>query len=231
MTVAESAVDVPRSLAATERKQEAEVEPSPVVKAPLAPQETYDENQQKQQQAVAATEMLTTTSAATTASAVLPRLNGQAVKDLEGATAVGAGDADTSFDTGVYQPNTTTYDDEDEEEEEEPGKPKPSLEEEIQQLDAQYCSAELNHVAPAAAAPAAAPAAKKKSGGRCGICGALVGSVLVALVLFAVLFYILYFSGLQHPALTETRNHLQFLEPVRDFVAQQAQDIASYFKK
>ena len=157
MTVAESAVDVPRSLAATELKQEAEVEPSPVVKAPLAPQETYDENQQKQQQAVAATEMLTATSAATTASAVLPRLNGQAVKDLEGATAAGAGDADTSFDTGVYQPNTTTYDDEDEEEEEEPGKPKPSLEEEIQQLDAQYCSAELNHVAPAAAAPAAAP--------------------------------------------------------------------------
>ena len=230
MAVAESAVDVPRSLSSVEHKQEAEVEPSPVVKAPLAPQETFDEQQQKQQEAVAATENLTASSASTTASAVTSRLNGQAVQDLEGAAA-GGGDADTSFDTGTYQPNTTNYDDEEEEEEEEPGKPKPSLEEEIQQLDAQYCNTELNHVAPAATNPtAASPAAKKRSGG-CGVCGVIVGSVLVALVLFAVLFYVLYFSGLQHPALTETRNHLQFLEPLRDFVAQQAQDVADYFQK
>nr|KAG5709948.1 hypothetical protein BaRGS_029990 [Batillaria attramentaria] len=175
--------------------------------------------------------MLSATSAATTAAAVPPRQNGQAVKDASGVNV-----ADTSMDTTMaYQPNTTFYDDEEEEEE---GQPKPSLEEEIQQLDQHYTSAQQNHISSSSpahqkgAAPAsgASTAQKQRSKGR-GICCILSTSVFVGLVLFGVTFYVLYFSGLEHPYLTEARDHLQFLEPTRDFVATKASDIADYFRQ
>ena len=235
MPVAESLGDVPvpRPMS-KQQKPDAAVEPSPVLQAPLAPQEAYEEKQQKQQQqAVAATEILTASTAATTAAAAPTRLNGQAVVDATG-MAPGAGDTDTSFDTGTYQPNTTFYDEEEEEDEEEAGKPKPSLEEEIQQLDADFSRSEQNHLAAAAAASpatASSPAAKPADTKKSGVVGTVVMSVLAAMLLFAVLFYVLYFSGIEHPALTEVRNHLQFLEPARDFVSRQAENIASYFKK
>ncbi|XP_070212577.1 FERM domain-containing protein 5-like isoform X4 [Littorina saxatilis] len=233
----EAAVDVPRGLSPKERKPELEVEPSPVVKAPLAHVENYAEEQLQQQQQklqAAGTDLITSTSVATTAAtATLPsRLNGQAVRDgVEGAL-TGAGDVDTSFDTSAYQPNMTYYEDEEEEEDSEKGKPKPSLEEQISQLDAQFHSSEQNHVpdTPTSPTPPQAVAVKKKSGGR-GICCALFTSVFVALLLFAVLFYVLYFSGLKHPMLTEARGHLKFLEPTRDFVAKQAANVAKLFKK
>lgn len=227
----EAAVDVPR-IQKPDQKPEVEVEPSPVVKAPLAPEETYDEKQaQAQAQAAVEETVVKATSAATSAAAPPPRQNGQAVKDSTGVV----DSMDTSLDTSMtYQPNTTFYE---EEEEEEGGAPRPSLEEEIQRLDQDFSSIQQNDIS--AAGPAqqkqeastSAPAGTKKRSRGCGVCCAMSTSVFVALVLFGVAFYILYFSGLEHPYLTEARSHLQFLEPARDFVAAKAKDVNDYFRK
>ncbi|XP_076465680.1 FERM domain-containing protein 5-like isoform X2 [Babylonia areolata] len=226
----EVAVDVPRQTTTAQRKSEGALEPSPVVLAPLAATEKYDEHKQQQRKAAVPTELIVPSSAATTAAAPPPRLNGQAVLD---SPEMATGDPDTSFETGTYQPDNTFYEDEDEEEEEEEaGKPKPSLEEEIQQLDADFSRQEQDQLAAAAAAgtlpqTAVAPAKKKRSG----VCGALVASSLVALLLFAVLFYVVFFSGLEHPVLSQIRGHLGFLEPLRDFVGETTDSVASYFRK
>lgn len=227
----EAAVDVPRQ--SGQRKSGSAVEPSPVVQAPLAPHEKYDEQNRQHRTAAVPTELIVPSSVAMTASAP-PRLNGQAVMDSPETGAPLAGDADASFETGTYQPDNTFYEEEDEDEEE-AGKPKPSLEEEIEQLDADFSRSEQDQLAAATAAgkitaPAATPAAKKRSGG-CGVCGAIMVSTLVALVLFAVFFYVLYFSGLEHPVLSEVRDHLSFLEPLRDFVGDTCENVAGYFRK
>lgn len=234
----ESAVDVPKK----DKKPEAEVEAGPVVKAPLAPAESYDEKQAAQAaqaaqatqaaQVAAVEDTILASSTGTVTAALPPRQNGQAVKDTAGMDL-----ADVSMDTTMpYQPDNTFYDDD--EDDDEGTQPKRSLEEEIQQLDQHFTETQQNHVAAAtdkgvtsvATSTSAATPPKARSKG-CGACCVLTTSVFVALILFGVTFYILYFSGLQHLYLTEARNHLQFLEPVRDFVADKANDVAQYFKK
>lgn len=219
-------------------KVAAEVEPSPVLKAPGAPMatpENFDEQQQQQQQQPVVEEAVSAATVASTAAAAPTlKLNGQAVS-LD--ASVGGGDADTSFETGAYQPNHTFYDEEDDDDDEGSKGPKRSLEEEIEQLDQTYHRQDSNHVLSASAAsPTATPAAAAASStarkrSRCGVCGTMVCSVLVAVGLVGVLFYVLYFSGLEHPYLEQARQHLTFLEPTRDFVAQQARLAASYLKK
>ncbi|KAL8602280.1 hypothetical protein ACOMHN_022793 [Nucella lapillus] len=231
----EAAVDVPRQSA--QRISAGAIEASPVMQAPLAAYEKFDElsRQQQQRKAAVPADLIVPTSAAVSAAAVPPlRLNGQAVLDSPETVTPATGDLDTSFETGAYQPDNTFYEEEEEEEEkEEAGKPKRSLEEEIEQLDADFSRSEQDQLAAAVAAGTvtpATPAAKKRSGG-CGVCGVIAVTTLVALVLFAVCFYVLFFSGLKHPALAEVRGHLTFLEPLRDFVGETSEKVAKYFRK
>jgi hypothetical protein len=208
-------------------KVAAEVEPSPVLKAPGAPMATPENFDEQQQQQPAVEEAVTAATVTSTAAAPPTlKLNGQAV------TLDASGDADTSFETSAYQPNNTFYDDEDDDDDEINKGPKRSLEEEIEQLDQSFHREDSNHVLSASATtttPTPASAVQKRS--RCGVCGTIIGSVFVAVGIVGVLFYILYFSGLEHPYLTEARGHLTFLEPTRDFVAQQAQIVSNYLRK
>ncbi|XP_025077363.1 FERM domain-containing protein 3-like isoform X5 [Pomacea canaliculata] len=263
----------------SERKSEIrarpnELEPSPVVKAPLAPQEAFDEQQQRQQQqqqqqqqqkqqqqqeqqqgkggaitgpttttpsSAVVAEPIITAVAASASEGLPPRLNGQAVRDAAETGVEDGGDTNASINTTMpYQPDVTTYEDEDDEDED--LNPKQSLEDEIRQLDKYFVQGDLNHISaavppeiseetvPVEAAPVtkSVPGQKKKSQG--GICLSVVLSMMVSLLLLAVLFYVLYFSGLQHPALTEIKRHIQFLEPVRDFVAQKADETAKFIQ-
>lgn len=233
-------------MTADRRRPASEVEPSPVVKAPLAAQENFDEfqkqqqqqQQQQQQDARQIPEIVTplvTVTLASPTTATPPRMNGQVV--TESMETPSPGDHDISLDTTMtYQPDSTFYD------EEEDSGTKPSLEEEIQQLDEHFNMIEQNHISAQGGSetasvsttspppPESVPvteAGKKHEGGS--ICKAIVVSLFVALLLFSVLFYILFFSGLDHPVLTEMRNHLQFLDPVQDYVSKVVKKIPQYF--
>ena len=224
MIFSESAVDVPNvaAVAASTEENKIEAESAASSQAPMAKPENYDE----QNAAQPAVEEITAVTSAPVQSASV-KLNGSAVAVEAGnLSAPVTTDPDTSFDTSTYQPNQTFYDDEDEED----SQPKRSLEEEIQQLDANYT--EQNHVTSATAPTASptTPVATRRKGG-CGACGAVVGSVVMAVGIVGILFYVLYFSGLDHPYLSEARRHLTFLEPTRDFVATQAQAARQYFTK
>ena len=168
------------------------------IKAPLAPQELYDEEQEQAAgpaEATSATDLLTAaTTAATTAAVLSPSLNGQVVVEgaaqPEPASAVG-GDADASTDMGSFNPEMTLY--EEQEEVEATSTTEPVEEEMIQRSDFRPAAAEqINHVGAEAPAGTSSPepTPKKKSGGCAGVCRAVAVSVMAALLLFAVFLYV-----------------------------------------
>ncbi|RUS88209.1 hypothetical protein EGW08_004041 [Elysia chlorotica] len=218
-----AAVDVPNLLG-----QEASVdgttnkivaEASPTVTAPLAQVEAYEEQLQQQQQQMQK-------SAATTVSSALPP------KELPAMTENKPGVLETSIDESMaYEPNRTLEDDSDEDKEDKPG-----LDEQIKQLEEELIRPEIQkqmNLSPPTPQPEVAkPAGSASKGGNGSLLKTLFMSVLVALVLAAALFYIIFFSPLQSQALVSSaREHLKFLEPVRDVVQQKVDDVMKFLKK
>ncbi|XP_076443403.1 FERM domain-containing protein 5-like isoform X2 [Babylonia areolata] len=259
----EAAVDVPRGLtmrmaaAAPVYQSQARVE-SKSIKAPLAPQETYEEQlapaeeeQRESSKAAVNPDVIVATSAATIAAPPPPsfQLNGQVVRDAGEGGVERWGEeeeGDTSLGAGSYHPNTTLYSEEGEEGvEEETQRLKSYLQEEVmvEPQSQPSVASERNHMSadgqgspttttplPSSSPSPSSPACQKRSGGGGG-CGAVVVSVLMAVLLLATLFYVLFFSGWQHPLLTQARSHLTFLEPARDLVARHGQHLATFFSQ
>lgn len=206
--VSESAVDVP-----TQLSPDTELAQSPSVMAPLAAAEAFIERSQ-----VAA------------ASATLPpplKQNGSipVAASIEQPT-------DLDVTRSSYNPDQTM---EEEEEEEDQGS-RPSLEEQILQLEEEITrtkapQAEQNHAevarSPGAKAPAASASPAKKSGGCCRVFTLAFLSLMLVLV---ILFVVLFFTPLQHPILTSMRKELHFLEPTRDFILKQVAAAKKMFK-
>ncbi|GFS06257.1 FERM domain-containing protein 3 [Elysia marginata] len=191
-------------------------EASPTVTAPLAQVEAYEEQQQQQQQ-------MTQSAAPTVNAALPPKENGQAViKENR------PGVLETSIDESLtYEPNRTFEESDDEQE-------KPGLDEQIKKLEEEIINPEiqkqLNLSSAAVQSEAKPKAAASESKGS--LAKTLFLSVLVALLLAAVLFYVVFFSPLQsNPLVSSAREHLKFLEPVRDAVQQKVDDVMKYLKK
>ncbi|KAK3792881.1 hypothetical protein RRG08_039814 [Elysia crispata] len=216
----EAAVDVPNLLGkdagidSTANKIVPEA--SPTVTAPLAQVEAYEEQLQQQQQ------QMQQSAVSTVNSAVPPKENGQAVLESK------PGILETSIDESMtYEPNRTFEESDDEQE-------KPGLDEQIKQLEDELIRPEiqnqLNLSPPAEQAEAKPAAAPSKGSGS--FLKTLFLSVLVALLLAAALFYVIFFSPLQsHPLASTAREHLKFLEPVRDVVQQKVEEAMKYLKK
>ncbi|XP_035825431.1 FERM domain-containing protein 5 isoform X2 [Aplysia californica] len=207
----EAAVDVPHIMV---NNDSTVVKDGPQVSAPLAQAEPFEEKVQQ----------VTVSSVSRAAPPQEPKENGQIVKDR-------AGVLETSIDeTLPYEPNRT-FEDSDEEEND---ASKPDLDDQIKKLEEEMVQPsmqkDLNLPSPAAAATAPS----KTSGGKSssGVCGkAVLLSLVLVLLLSMLMFYLVFFSPIKHPLLSNLRQHLQFLEPVRDFVGQKASLVGSYFKK
>ncbi|CAL1533783.1 unnamed protein product [Lymnaea stagnalis] len=214
----EAAVDVPNILVVNETPvatltKEEVIEAGPQVKAPLASIEAFEEKFQK--------------SAANTVAAVATPIlkeNGQVVKERPAIL-------ETSIDeTLPYEPNRTVEESDEESD-------KPCLDEQIKMLEEELINPvvqkELNLspqvVQPVSTEPAKKDKAKSSSGSVC--LKAVILSVVVMLLLSMVLFYVLFFSPLKHPLISKVREHLVFLEPVRDILIQKANQVVGYFKK
>ena len=136
---------------------------------------------------------------------------------------------ETSIDESLtYNPNHT-FDESDEDQE------KPGLDEQIKQLEEEIINPEIQkqlNLTPAAVQPTAKPPSAAPSKGKGSVLKTLFLSVLVALVLAAALFYVVFFSPLKsHPVAATAREHLKFIEPVRDVVQQKVEDVMKYLKK
>lgn len=217
----EAAVDVPTLLGkeATDGKsgdKMVTVE-SPTVTAPLAQVEAYEEQQQQQQQ------MMQQSAASTVNAALPPKENGQAViKENR------PGVLETSFDESLpYEPNRTL-----EESDEEPDKP--GLDEQIKKLEEEIVQPEIQkqlNLAPASVQPDAQPKSGS-SGSKGSAVKTVVISTSVALLLAATLFYVVFFSPLQsNSVVSSAREHLKFMEPVRDVVQQKVDEMMKYLQK
>ncbi|KAL8616643.1 hypothetical protein ACOMHN_031625 [Nucella lapillus] len=205
----EAAVDVPsgltlRSATAPPYQAQARVE-SKSIRAPLAPPETYDEQQQQQQQA-----------------------EQQLQEGMHGTT-----DNTEVLLVASSAVTTATI----------PPTPSSSSAQQNGQVVREVVGGEgrreeddgdlsMGYHPNSTYYPEDDQAAKKRSGGGGGCVAVLVSvlvSVLMAVLLLATLFYVLYFSGWQHPLLTEARSHLTFLEPARDLVARHSQELVTFF--
>ncbi|XP_067666591.1 FERM domain-containing protein 5-like isoform X2 [Haliotis asinina] len=214
ITPTEAAVDVPGNAFGAQTSSPI-VPESPVLKAPLAAEEKFD--MQKVQ----------------TVSASAP---GQKTP-VNGSVPVDPSFLETSIDSmPSYQPNMTMDDDEEDDK-----TPKPSLDEQIKQLEEQYekITSDQNHIAPGGkigAAPKAAPASTgtSKSPPKSSVCATcckvLTYSILFAVLLMAVTFVVLFYTKFDHPLLDEGRKQLQFLEPVKHYIDDSVEAIASKFK-
>lgn len=142
-----------------------------------------------------------------------------------------AGVLETSIDDSLpYEPNVTMEESDEEEE-------KPCLDEQIKKLEEEIIQPsvqkELN-LSPQLVQTAATSQVKKESGKSNAVVPlkSVILSVTVVLSLSVIIFYVVFFSPVnQHPFVSSVREHLRFLEPVRDFVAQKTKQVVSYFKK
>ncbi|XP_046574422.1 FERM domain-containing protein 5-like isoform X17 [Haliotis rubra] len=214
ITPTEAAVDVPGNAFGAQTSSLI-VPESPVLKAPLAAEEKFD--MQKVQ-------------------AVSASAPGQKTP-VNGSVPVDPSFLETSTDSmPSYQPNMTMDDDEEDDK-----TPKPSLDEQIKQLEQQYekITSDQNHITPGGkvgASPKAAPASTgtskspPKSSMCATCCKVLTYSILFAVLLMAVTVVVLFYTKLDHPLLDEGRKQLQFLEPVKHYIDDSVEAIASKFK-
>uniref|UniRef100_A0A0B7AKC0 FERM domain-containing protein n=1 Tax=Arion vulgaris TaxID=1028688 RepID=A0A0B7AKC0_9EUPU len=148
--------------------------------------------------------------------------NGQVVRDRPGVL-------ETSLDESIpYEPNRT-MDDSDEEE-----KVKPCLDDQIKMLEEEIIKPSVQKdlsLPPQAVAPShGAKKESTKSGSGISL-KSIVLSLAVMLLLSIITFYVVFFSPIKHPFISHIREHLDFLEPVRDFVEQKAIQVVGLFKK
>ncbi|CAG5132932.1 unnamed protein product, partial [Candidula unifasciata] len=149
--------------------------------------------------------------------------NGQVVRDRSGIL-------ETSIDeTLPYEPNRTMEESDEEEN-------KPGLDEQIKMLEEEIIKPsvqkEFNLSPQSVQAAAAAPPSPKKKSGKAGSgLKSVLLSLAVVLLLSVLFFYLVFFSPIQHPFISAIREHLEFLEPVRDYVEEKANHIVSYFQK
>ncbi|XP_046350854.2 FERM domain-containing protein 5-like isoform X15 [Haliotis rufescens] len=214
ITRTEAAVDVPGNAFGAQTSSPI-VQESPVLQAPLAAEEKFD--MQKVQ-------------------AVSASAPGQKTP-VNGSVPVDSSFLETSIDSmPSYQPNMTMDD-----EEEDERTPKPSLDEQIKQLEEQYekITSDQNHIAPGGkvggAAPKANPAptssSKSPPKSMCATCcKVLTYSILFAVLLMVVTFVVLFYTKFDHPLLDEGRKQLQFLEPVKHYIDDSVEAIANKFK-
>ncbi|BFY97224.1 hypothetical protein BsWGS_00265 [Bradybaena similaris] len=146
--------------------------------------------------------------------------NGQVVRDK-------AGILETSLDeTLPYEPNRTM------EESDEEGE-KPGLDEQIKMLEEEIIKPSVQKefsLSPQIVPAAVPPSPKKESGSAGGGLKSVLLSLAIVLLLSVIFFCLIFFSPIQHPFISKIREHLEFLQPVRDFVAEKAKHVASYFK-
>lgn len=110
---------------------------------------------------------------------------------------------------------------------------KPGLDEQIKMLEEEIIKPSVQkefNLSPQIVQAAVPPSPKKESGSAGSGLKSVLLSLAIVLLLSVIFFYLIFFSPIQHPFISKIREHLEFLEPVRDFVARKANDVASYFK-
>jgi hypothetical protein len=241
----EAAVDVPHIVneaAVILPKQNEVLEQVPKVQAPLAQVETFvEEKLQQQTAAVEVTVPAPATTPPPTPTEVIEesirievpvlasspmKENGQVVRDTSGIL-------ETSLDEYIpYEPNQTLEECEEEEETEEE---KTCLEEQISRLEEEIIQPTVKKdlsSPPQKEQIQGPPLAKKQKQSCVGmVVKSITLSVMIMLLLSAILFYVVFFSPLEHPLISQARDHLHFLEPVKDLVQQTATQAVDYFKK
>lgn len=138
-----------------------------------------------------------------------PKLNGKVVKDTS------TGILETSIDSPSYEPNQT-FDDSDDEDK---SASSPDLDDQIRKLEEEMTQSSMQNDLnlPSPTPEASKQEVKKKSSGG-GCVKTLLLSVVLMLLLSVFLFFIVFFSPIEHELVSNLRQHLHFLEPVRDYV-------------